>query len=219
MALATGSRTPNRSEPMHYRRRLRTRIIVSFLLLGFGLTALFALATVTLRNRLEGSLVDSWLQSEASNFLVFKRANPDPDAPFTFARRIEAFAYRPDSANIPFGWRDLARGVHELEGVRRQRPPARIQAGRPARAGHGHLHALRLHPGGADPAADADRAGRGGVPVHRPGLADRHLVLVAGDQSAHRTRTPGGRTVEPRKPRQAGPAFSPRRSRRAGRGA
>jgi signal transduction histidine kinase len=99
---------------MHYRRRLRTRIIVSFLLLGFGLTALFAFATVLLRNRLEGSLVDSWLQSEASNFLVFKRAHPEPGAPFVFTRRIEAFAYRPDSPKIPFSWRELQRGVYDL---------------------------------------------------------------------------------------------------------
>ena len=31
--------------PARYRRRLRSRIILSFVLLGFGLTALFALAT------------------------------------------------------------------------------------------------------------------------------------------------------------------------------
>jgi signal transduction histidine kinase len=100
---------------MHFRRRLRTRIIVSFLLLGFGLTSLFAMATVVLRDRLEGTLVDSWLQSEATNFLAFKRINPDPDAPFVFSRRIEAFVYRPDSAKIPFGWSDLQRGVYELK--------------------------------------------------------------------------------------------------------
>jgi signal transduction histidine kinase len=99
---------------MHYRRRLRSRIIVSFLLLGFGLTAMFALSTVALRNRLEGSLVDSWLQNEASNFLVFKRANPAPDALFKFGRQIEAFAYRPDSEKIPFRWKDLPSGVHDL---------------------------------------------------------------------------------------------------------
>ena len=102
---------------MHYRRRLRTRIIVSFLLLGFGLTALFAFATLTLRARLEGSLVDTWLQSEASNFLKFKRVHPEPEAPFTFSRQIEAFAYRPDSAKIPFGWQDLPPGVHDLHEV------------------------------------------------------------------------------------------------------
>ena len=99
---------------MHYRRRLRSRIIVSFLLLGFGLTALFAFSTVVLRNRLEGSLVDTWLQSEATNFLVFKRAHPEPDAPFVFSRTIEGFAYRPDSPKIPFAWKDLPAGVHDL---------------------------------------------------------------------------------------------------------
>jgi signal transduction histidine kinase len=99
---------------MHYRRRLRSRIIVSFLLLGFGLTASFAVATIALRNRLEGSLVDTWLQGEASNFLQFKRANPAPDALFKFGRQIEAFAYRPDSEKIPFSWRELPRGIHEL---------------------------------------------------------------------------------------------------------
>ncbi len=99
---------------MHYRRRLRSRIIVSFLLLGFGLTAAFAVATVMLRNRLEGSLVDTWLQSEATNFLEFKRANRDPNGLFKFRRQIEAFAYRPDSPKIPFSWSGLPRGVHDL---------------------------------------------------------------------------------------------------------
>jgi signal transduction histidine kinase len=99
---------------MHYRRRLRSRIIVSFLLLGFGLTAMFAFATVLLRNRLEGSLVDTWLQSEATNFLQFKRAHPEPGAPFQFSRQIEAFAYRPEGASIPFRWKDLKPGVYDL---------------------------------------------------------------------------------------------------------
>ena len=106
---------PTPSEPAHYRRRLRSRIILSFLLLGFGLTALFALATIAMRARLEGSLVDSWLQSEASNFVEFKRVHPEPGANFTFSRQIEASAYRPDRASIPFAWRDLPRGVYDLE--------------------------------------------------------------------------------------------------------
>ena len=45
--------------------------------MGFGLTALFAFATVVLRNRLEGSLVDAWLEKEATNFLEFKRVHPE----------------------------------------------------------------------------------------------------------------------------------------------
>ena len=100
---------------MRYRHRLRTRIILSFLLLGFGLTALFAGATIYLRARLENQLVESWLLSEADNFVQFKRANPDPTAPFTFSRQIEAFVYRPDSAQIAFAWRDLPTGIHDLQ--------------------------------------------------------------------------------------------------------
>ena len=69
---------------------------------------------MVLRNRLEGSLVDTWLQSEATNFLEFKRENRDPSAVFKFRRQIEAFAYRPDSPKIPFAWHDLPRGVHDL---------------------------------------------------------------------------------------------------------
>ena len=92
---------------MRYRHRLRTRIILSFLLLGFGLTALFAGATIYLRARLEAQLVESWLLSEADNFVQFKRKNPEPDARFSFTRQIEGFVYRPDSAQIAFAWREL----------------------------------------------------------------------------------------------------------------
>lgn len=100
---------------MHYRRRLRSRIILSFLLLGFGLTAMFALATVALRARMERSLVESWLQNEANNFVEFKRANLQSDANFTFSRQIKAFAYRPEGAKIPFAWRELQSGVYDLQ--------------------------------------------------------------------------------------------------------
>jgi signal transduction histidine kinase len=100
---------------MRYRHRLRTRIILSFLLLGFGLTALFAGTTIYLRARLENQLVESWLLREADNFVQFKRENPDPTAPFSFSRQIEAFVYRPDSANIAFAWRDLPTGIHDLQ--------------------------------------------------------------------------------------------------------
>ena len=70
---------------------------------------------MALRNRLEGSLVNGWLQTEATNFLEFKRVHPEPDAPFLFTyRQMKGFAYRPTSPQIPFAWRDLPRGVHDL---------------------------------------------------------------------------------------------------------
>lgn len=99
-----------------YRRRLRARIIVSFVLLGTGLTAAFALATLLLRANIENELVDSWLASEARNFAEFKREHPEPDALFQFSREIEMFAARPNRlANLPFAWQRLETGVYELQ--------------------------------------------------------------------------------------------------------
>ena len=47
-----------------YRRRLRSRIIVSFVLLGFCLTALFAFATNLARMRVENQLVEMQAELE-----------------------------------------------------------------------------------------------------------------------------------------------------------
>ena len=100
---------------MLYRRRLRTRIILSFLLLGTGLTSLFVVSTLLLRSRMENQLVESWLQNEVRNFVEFKREHRDPQAQYELsARRIELFAYRPDSPQMPPEWRALGTGVHDL---------------------------------------------------------------------------------------------------------
>jgi hypothetical protein len=61
---------------MRYRRRLRSRIIISFALFGVGLTALFAAATIYLRARLEDQLINNTLQREVKNFVDFKREHP-----------------------------------------------------------------------------------------------------------------------------------------------
>ena len=44
---------------MRYRRRLRSRIVISFGLFGMALTALFALAVVGLRGTLEDQLINA----------------------------------------------------------------------------------------------------------------------------------------------------------------
>jgi signal transduction histidine kinase len=103
---------------MQYRRRLRSRIIISFALLGFVLTALFAAATLQLRSSIENELIDNWLQTEAEDFVDFKRRNPAPDALYSFSREIEFRVFsRERAANIPFEWRDFDTGVYDIEEV------------------------------------------------------------------------------------------------------
>lgn len=96
------------------RQRLRARIVVSFLLLGFGLTALFAVSTLALRERIENQLVVDWLNAEAASFLAFKREHPEPDALYGLQeQQIDMLVARPDSVRIPPPWRDLPAGVHD----------------------------------------------------------------------------------------------------------
>ena len=97
---------------MHYRRRLRSRIIVSFLLLGFGLTAMFALATVALRNRLEGQLLDSTLLNEAHSLNEQVRADPASRPSFSF---FDAWTGNDRSAyKMPLEIQNLPTGVHDV---------------------------------------------------------------------------------------------------------
>ena len=96
---------------MHYRRRLRSRIIVSFLLLGFGLTAAFALATLALRSRLEGQLLDNTLRDEANSLNVQVRTDPD--------RAVAAFEA------IAATGRDALRQLRRTLGVLRSDGPQR----------------------------------------------------------------------------------------------
>jgi len=102
---ATVQRTPGR-------RRLRTRIITSFVLLGFGLTALFAVAMVHLRNRLENQLIEKTLQREVDNLVRHVETNPD-EPPYYLV--FDARTFSDDNAyKINPLYRNLTPGVHEI---------------------------------------------------------------------------------------------------------
>jgi signal transduction histidine kinase len=105
---------------MRYRRRLRSRIIISFALFGLGLTALFAVATVYLRTRLEDQLINSTLTREVKHFVDFKRDNPDPNAPWAMSV-YDALIVRPNkTAIVPFAWQKYEPGVYDIEDVGRE---------------------------------------------------------------------------------------------------
>ncbi len=99
---------------IHYRRRLRSRIVISFVLFGFALTALFAAATIYMRGRLEDQLINGTLQRQVERFAEFKRANPDPAAPFLYPLvRMSIYGHY-KFANVPFDWQKYGTGVYEI---------------------------------------------------------------------------------------------------------
>ena len=98
---------------IQYRRRLRSRIIISFALFGFALTALFAASAIYLRGYLEDKLIGEVLaknvQDYADKFYV------DRNAPGVPLETVQGYTYSAEKfANVPFAWRDLASGTHEL---------------------------------------------------------------------------------------------------------
>jgi signal transduction histidine kinase len=105
---------------MRYRRRLRSRIIISFALFGLGLTALFAAATIYLRVRLEDQLINSTLTRELDNFVEFKRDNPDQNAPWRMTLFEAQIVRAGRTATVPLAWLKYDSGVFDIEDIGRE---------------------------------------------------------------------------------------------------
>jgi len=103
-----------------YRRRLRSRIIVSFVLLGFCLTALFAFATNWARMRVENQLVEDVMNRNVDEYARRYYVDPTrpPEVPF---QQLKAYSYprekfervreeRPE-------WAALPNGNHNVSGI------------------------------------------------------------------------------------------------------
>lgn len=109
---------PRRRKPA-YRRRLRSRIILSFLLLGFGLTSLFAVATQWTRSRVENALVEDVMNKNIDEYARRYYVDPsrNPDLPF---QQIRARVLGPEKFDAlkteQPDWYRLGDGIHRLSG-------------------------------------------------------------------------------------------------------
>ena len=107
---------PRRRRRPAYRRRLRSRIVLSFLLLGFGLTSLIAASTVYLRNRVENNVIAAALLKNNNAFADGFYRNPNAiGIPFEKIQGRQFSTRKID--RVPPEWRDLSNGVHELTGT------------------------------------------------------------------------------------------------------
>lgn len=98
---------------MKFKRRLRSRLILSFLVFGTLLSVLFAGAALFLQNWLEDALIANTLASEVDQYITDLRRDPTLVEPFY--TRIQGFVTRPGRAEIvPEAFRDLPTGVHDV---------------------------------------------------------------------------------------------------------
>jgi signal transduction histidine kinase len=102
-----------------FRRRLRTRIILSFLLLGTGLTALFAFLTDYSRQRVENQLVEEVMNTNidefARRFYVDPSRNPDLPVQQMRGRVVKREDFEQLRQMQP-DWYELPDGIHSITG-------------------------------------------------------------------------------------------------------
>nr|WP_255595455.1 HAMP domain-containing sensor histidine kinase [Lysobacter sp. BMK333-48F3] len=102
-----------------FRRRLRSRIILSFVLLGFGLTTMFAFATNWTRTRVENQLVEDVMNRNIDEYARQFYLAPDsnPQVPFqqTRARVVKSDRFEQLRVEQP-DWYALPDGIHNIQG-------------------------------------------------------------------------------------------------------
>ena len=100
-----------------YRRRLRSRLVVSFGLLGFALTATFALATLYLRERAEEEVVGNALVQNINDYARQFYVDPAGAGGVPLENIQGRVFSRAKFGNVPPEWAELPDGVHQLSGV------------------------------------------------------------------------------------------------------
>lgn len=109
--MATASSTPKR-----HRKRLRSRIIISFALFGTALTALFAAAAIFLRGYLEEGLIGDTLKRELDAYAEAWYEAREGNAPLLFEfSKIKGRVVGPNRfSNQSFERQRLQNGVHRV---------------------------------------------------------------------------------------------------------
>ena len=99
---------------MQYRRRLRSRIVLSFLVFGTLLSASFAVSALFLQNYVEDQLIGATLKQELDDYVDQLRLDPSVVEPFY--TRIQGYITRPGDPNqtVSAEVRGLPEGVHEV---------------------------------------------------------------------------------------------------------
>jgi signal transduction histidine kinase len=103
------------SSRMQSRRKLRFRLIVSFALFGFGLSALFAVAALYVRAKVENQLINASLQNDVDQAVDHVIAHPDQQA---HSELLEAWIKSDRTLyKMPLAWQNLSSGVHDIRDV------------------------------------------------------------------------------------------------------
>jgi signal transduction histidine kinase len=99
---------------MQSRRKLRVRLIVTFTLFGFCLSALFAVASLYVRAKVENQLIDQSLEADLRQAVENKHLHPDQPLQ---SKLIVVWLWNDRTVyQAPLAWQGLPPGVYDMRG-------------------------------------------------------------------------------------------------------
>jgi signal transduction histidine kinase len=99
---------------MQSRRKLRFRLIVTFTLFGFCLSALFAAASLYVRAKVENQLIDRSIEADLQQAVEDKHRHPDQPP---HSNLIVVWFWNDRTVyQAPLSWQGLAPGVYDMRG-------------------------------------------------------------------------------------------------------
>ncbi|WHZ19311.1 MAG: Two-component system sensor histidine kinase [Rhodanobacteraceae bacterium] len=99
---------------MQSRRKLRFRLIVTFTLFGFCLSALFAAASLYVRAKVENQLINQSLEADVQQALENKHQHPDMPLQ---SKLVEGWLWNDRTVyQAPLAWQGLKPGVYDMHG-------------------------------------------------------------------------------------------------------
>ncbi|MBN8736928.1 MAG: HAMP domain-containing protein [Xanthomonadales bacterium] len=99
---------------MQSRRKLRFRLIVTFTLFGFCLSALFAAASLYVRAKVENQLINQSLEADVQQALENKHQHPDQPLQ---SKLVEGWLWNDRTVyQAPLAWQGLQPGVYDMHG-------------------------------------------------------------------------------------------------------
>ncbi len=99
---------------MQSRSKLRVRLLVTFTLFGFGLSALFAAASLYVRAKVENQLINKSLEADVQQALENKHRHPDQPLQ---SKLVEGWLWNNRTVyQAPLAWQGLTPGVYDMRG-------------------------------------------------------------------------------------------------------
>ncbi len=101
---------------MNFRSSIKSRIVIGFLAFSTLLTSLFAISSLSIRQRLQNDLIAQTIQEDLDSYMLKLSLNPNLISEEQVSTNIEAFITTPAKLHLdlPAHYADLTEGTHVL---------------------------------------------------------------------------------------------------------